>query len=110
MNAQVNLIFQISPILAVDRMLASELNGLRVYAAAMKMIGNVVDEIIDPQAYTLTDLEVKLQKDAARTIFGESFTFASPKVRVPVSTVDKIGNGIILKFTIDQLEEHIHKT
>ena len=91
-------------------MLASELNGLRVYAAAMKMIGNVVDEIIDPQAYTLTDLEVKLQKDAARTIFGESFTFASPKVRVPVSTVDKIGDGIILKFTIDQLKEHIHKT
>jgi sporulation protein YlmC with PRC-barrel domain len=90
-------------------MLASELNGLKVYAAAMKMIGNVVDEMIDPQGYALTDLEVKLEKSAARTIFGESFTFGSPKVRVPVSTIDKIGDDIILKFTVDQLKEHIQK-
>ena len=91
-------------------MLASELNGLKVFAAAMKMVGNVVDEVIDLQAYTVTDLELKLERSAARMIFGEKFTFGSPKIRVPVSAIDKIGDAVILKFTIDQLKEHVQKT
>jgi sporulation protein YlmC with PRC-barrel domain len=110
MRAQVSLIFQVPAISGVDRMLASELNGLKVFAAGMKMVGNVVDEVIDPQAYTLTDLELKLEKSAARMIFGEKFTFGSPKIRVPVSAIDKIGDAVILKFTIDQLKEHVQKT
>lgn len=81
--------------------LASELNGLKVYAAGMRMVGNVVDELIDAQGYT--HLQLKLEKNAARMIFGEKFTFGSPNVRVPVSAV-KIGDAVILKFLTDQLK------
>jgi sporulation protein YlmC with PRC-barrel domain len=91
-------------------LLASELNGLKVFAAGMKIVGSVVDEVIDLQAYTVTDLELKLERSAARMIFGEKFTFGSPTVRVPVSAIDKIGDAVILKFTIDQLKEHVQKT
>ncbi len=90
-------------------MLASELNGLAVYAAGMSMIGKVEDQMIDPQSYSVTDLIVKLRKDSARRIFGKRFLVRGARVRVPVSTIDKIGDGIILRFSLDKLEEHIQK-
>jgi sporulation protein YlmC with PRC-barrel domain len=89
--------------------LASEFNGKEVYAAAVKSIGTVKDLIVDPQSYNVTDLVVSLQKDAARRIFGKRFAIRTAKVRIPVSAVDKIGDSIILRFTIDQLEQHLQK-
>jgi len=90
-------------------MLASEFRGKEVFAAGMNLVGTVDDLIVDPQAYTWTDLTVSLKKDAARKIFGERFTFGGTKVRIPLSAVDKIGDSIVLKFTTDKLAENVQK-
>ena len=90
-------------------MLASELSGRVVYASGMNKIGSVEDEMIDPDGFRLTDLVVKLDKDSARRIFGERVMFGGLKIRVPVDAIDKIGDGITLKFGLDTLQEHVHK-
>jgi len=90
-------------------MLASQFNEMRVYAAGMKMIGKVKDQVIDPHGYALTDLVVRLGKESARRIFGKRFALRGTSVRVPVSAVEKIGDGVILQYTVDQLEQHIQK-
>ena len=90
-------------------MLASEFRGKQVFAAGMNLIGAVDDLMIDVQSYTLTDLTMKLRKEAARKILGKTFMLGSARARVPVSAVDKVGDSIILRFSIDQLQEHIQK-
>lgn len=90
-------------------MLASEFRNKAVFAADMKAVGTVDDLIIDAQGYALTDLIVKLGKEPARRIFGKTFTLGGAKVRIPVSAVDKVGDSIVLRFTVDQLEEHVQK-
>jgi len=90
-------------------LLASEFRGKEVFAAGMNLIGVVDDLMVDVQAYTLTDLTVNLKKDAARKIFGERFTFGGAKVRIPVSAVDKVGDSIVLRFTVDKLAENVQK-
>lgn len=90
-------------------MLASEFQRKDVFASGMKKIGVVEDLMINPQGYALTDLVAKLQKDSARRIFGERFTFGGVRVRIPISAVDKIGDSIVLRFTADQLQEQIQK-
>jgi sporulation protein YlmC with PRC-barrel domain len=90
-------------------MFASELGGKEVFAAGMKSVGTVKDLIIDPQGYVLTDLVVKMQKDASRRIFGKRFTLRGAKVRVPMSTVEKMGESILLKYDVDQLEQHVQQ-
>jgi sporulation protein YlmC with PRC-barrel domain len=90
-------------------MLASEFRSKEVFAAGMNLIGAVDDLMVDVQAYTLTDLTVSLKKDAARKIFGEKFMFGGTKVRIPISAVDKVGDSIVLRFTIDKLAENVQK-
>jgi sporulation protein YlmC with PRC-barrel domain len=90
-------------------MLATEFRGKQVFAADMKVVGSVDDLVIDPHGYTLTDLIVKLGKETSRRIFGKSFTLTGTRVRIPVSAVDKVGDSIVLRFTVDQLEEHVQK-
>ena len=90
-------------------MLASEFRGKGVFAADMKVVGDVDDLVIDAQGHTLTDLIVKLGKEPARRIFGKTFTLGATRVRIPVSAVDKIGDSIVLHFNVDQLEEHVQK-
>jgi len=75
----------------------------------MNVIGAVDDLMIDIQSYALTDLAVKLRKEAAHRIFGKRFMLGSTRVRVPVSAIDKVGDSIILRSSIDQLQEHIQK-
>jgi len=74
-----------------------------------EVYSTVKDLIIDPQGYVLTDLVVKMQKDASRRIFGKRFSLRGAKVRVPISTVEKMGESILLKYGLDQLEQHVQR-
>jgi sporulation protein YlmC with PRC-barrel domain len=93
----------------VNLLLASEFKGKEVFAAGMKSIGAVDDLMIGVQGYALTDLVVKVRKEAARRIFGERFTLRSTRIRIPISGVDKIGDIIILRYTVDKLQEQVQK-
>lgn len=88
-------------------MLGKEFNDKKVFAEGMIMIGQVKDISVDPQNFAVTDLIVQLDKEAARKIFGEKFLIGGPQVKAPVSTIDKLGDVISLKFSVDQLKEHL---
>lgn len=90
-------------------MLAKEFNDKKVFAEGMTMIGQVKDVSVDPQNFAVTDLIVQLEKEAARKIFGEKFLIGGPQAKVPVSTIDKLGDVISLKFNVDQLKDHLTK-
>jgi len=93
----------------VIEMLGKEFNEKKVYAQGMVMIGQVKDISVDPNTFAVTDLLVQLQKEPARKIFGERFLTGGPEVKVPVSTVDKMGDIVSLKFSLDQLSGHLTK-
>ena len=88
-------------------MLGKEFNDKKVFAEGMTMIGQVKDISVDPQNFTVTDLIVQLEKEAARKIFGEKFMIGGPQVKVPVSIIDKLGDVLSLKIGVDKLKEHL---
>jgi sporulation protein YlmC with PRC-barrel domain len=88
-------------------MLGKEFNEKKVFAEGMAMIGQIKDISVDPQGFAVTDLIVQLEKEAARKIFGEKFLIGAPQVKVPVSIIDKLGDVVSLKFSVDQLKNHL---
>jgi len=90
-------------------MLGKEFNDKKVFAQGMVMIGQVKDISVDPATFAVTELLVQIEKEAARKIFGEKFLLGGAHVRVPVSTVDKVGDVISLKYSLDQLHEYLVK-
>jgi len=88
-------------------MLGKEFIDKKVFAGGMVMIGQVKDIIVDPGNFTVTDLIVPLEKEAGRKIFGERFLMSGPHVKVPVATIDKLGDVVSLKFGLDQLKDHL---
>jgi len=75
----------------------------------MSLIGKVKDIEVNPSSFAVTDLIVEVEKEAARKIFGEKFLFGGAHVRLPVSTIDKIGDIVSLKFPVDQLKDYVVK-
>jgi sporulation protein YlmC with PRC-barrel domain len=90
-------------------MLGKEFNQKRVFAQGMALIGQVKEISVDPESFAVTDLIVQLEKEPARKIFGERFLVSSPEVKVPVSTIDKVGDVVSLKFGLDQLKDRLVK-
>ena len=88
-------------------MLGKEFNEKKVFAEGMTMIGQIKDISVDPQGFAVTDLIVQLEKEAARKIFGEKFLITAPQAKVPVSIIDKLGDVVSLKFSVDQLKNHL---
>jgi sporulation protein YlmC with PRC-barrel domain len=88
-------------------MLGKEFNEKKVFAQGMALIGQVKEITVDPGNFTVTDLVVQLEKEAARKIFGERFLIGGAHVKVPVSTIDKLGDVVSLKFGMDQLKDHL---
>ena len=90
-------------------MLGSHFVKMNVYGAGMQIVGKAKDLIIDPETCSLTDLVLELNKDVAKQVLGSRLVVGRKKVSVPISAVDKIGDAVILKFTVDQLQGHIQK-
>jgi len=88
-------------------MLGKEFNEKKVFAQGMVMIGQVKDISVDPGTFAVTDLLVQIDKEPARKIFGERFLIGGVHVKVPVATIDKVGDVVSLKFSLDQLNNHL---
>jgi sporulation protein YlmC with PRC-barrel domain len=93
----------------VSLVLASEFGEMKVYGVGMQFMGKVKDLVVDPGKCLLTDFVVELDSDAANKAFPKRFGIGKTKVRVPISVIDKIGDAIILKFGIDQLESNVKR-
>jgi sporulation protein YlmC with PRC-barrel domain len=90
-------------------MLGREFVDKQVFAQGMSLIGKVKDIEVNPRDFAVTDLIVQVEKEAARKIFGEKFLFGGTSVKVPVSTIDKIGDIVSLKFSTNQLKDYVVK-
>ena len=90
-------------------MLGKEFYEKKVFAQGMSMIGKVKDVEVNPTSFAVTDLIVQVEKEAARKIFGEKFLFSGANVKVPVSTVDKLGDIVSLKYPLDELKDYLVK-
>lgn len=90
-------------------MLGSAFNEKKVFAQGMSMIGKVKDVEVNPTSYAVTELIVEVEKEPARKIFGEKFLFSGTHVKVPISTIDKIGDVVSLKYPVDQLKDYLVK-
>ena len=88
-------------------MLGKEFNEKKVFAQGMVLIGQVKDITVDAATFAVTDLLVQIDKEPARKIFGERFLLGGVHVKVPVSTIDKIGDVVSLKYSLDQLNNHL---
>lgn len=75
----------------------------------MSVIGKVKEIEVNPDTFAVTDLIVQVEKEAARKIFGERFLFGGADIKVPVSTIDKLGDVVSLKFDISQLKDYVVK-
>ncbi len=93
----------------VSLVLASEFGEMKVYGVGMQFVGKVKDLVVDPEKCLLTDFVVELDSDVAKRAFSKRFDIGKTKVRIPVSVIDKIGDAIILKFSIDQLESNVER-
>jgi sporulation protein YlmC with PRC-barrel domain len=90
-------------------MLGKEFNEKQVFAQGMNLIGKVKEIEVNPNSFALTDLLVQVDKETARKIFGEKFLFSGAHVKVPVSTIDKLGDSVTLKYPLDQLKDYLVK-
>ncbi len=90
-------------------MLGKEFVEKKVFAKGMSLIGKVKDIEVAPITFAVTDLIVQVDKEPARKIFGEKFLFGGADVKVPVSTIDKIGDVVSLKFATDELKDYVVK-
>jgi sporulation protein YlmC with PRC-barrel domain len=90
-------------------MLASEFIKMQVYAAEMQAMGKVKDLIIDQEKCFLAGFVVEVQKEIAKSLLESKLIIRNVKVQVPISTVDKIGDGIVLKFSLDELKGQVQK-
>lgn len=93
----------------VSLVLASEFGEMKVYGVGMQFVGKVKDLVVDPEKCLLTDFVVELDGDVAKRAFSKRFDIGKTKVTIPVSVIDKIGDAIILKFGIDQLESNVKR-
>jgi sporulation protein YlmC with PRC-barrel domain len=102
-------VFNVTDPRMVSLVLASEFAEMKVYGVGMQFIGKVKDLVVDPGKCFLTDFVVELDSDVAKKAFSKRFGIGKTRVRIPISVIDKIGDAVILKFSIDQLEGNVKK-
>lgn len=90
-------------------MLASEFIKMEVYAAGMQAIGKIRDLVIDPHRCILTDFIVEVEREIAKKLLGSRLMIRNAKFQVPASAVEKIGDAVVLKLSVDELGGHVQK-
>lgn len=90
-------------------MLASDFAKMEVYAAGMQAMGRIRDLVIDPNRYILTDFVVEVEREIAKKLLGSRLIIRKARFRVPASAVEKIGDAVVLKFSLDELASHVQK-
>lgn len=90
-------------------MLASDFAKMEVYAAGMQAMGRIRDLVIDPNRYILTDFVVEVEREIAKKLLGSRLIIRKARFRVPASAVEKIGDAVVLKFSLDELASQVQK-
>jgi len=90
-------------------LLASEFTKMEVYAAGMQAMGRIRDLVIDPNRYILTDFVVEVEREIAKKLLESRLIIRKARFRVPASAVEKMGDAVVLKFSLDELVSHVQK-
>lgn len=81
----------------------SQINGMKVITADAYTLGEIDGARLDPNAWKITHLQVDLVDDAIRDLAYKKPLLGSVRVCVPVDIVNKFGDVITLKTSLQEL-------
>jgi sporulation protein YlmC with PRC-barrel domain len=81
------------------------LDGKRVVTSHGKFLGEVEDTEISVDEWKVTHLHVNLEKEISEMLHFDNPFLGSVKVLLPVTTVEVVGDVIVLNKSIDELKE-----
>ena len=81
------------------------LNGKRVITSNGQFLGVVEDTEVSVDEWRVTHLHVSLEKEISGGLHFDHPFLGSVKVQLPVSTVQVVGDVIVLNKSIEELKE-----
>lgn len=90
-------------------MLSKEFMNMEVFDARLRKIGKVKDVEIELDTLQVINFIIELENDAAKEILGEKPMFKKSIAKVSRSLIEKIGDVIVLKNSVDELKSRIEK-
>jgi sporulation protein YlmC with PRC-barrel domain len=86
------------------------LRGRTVIAADGQAIGEVAALVIDPAAWTIVTLQVKLNKMAAEQLGASHGLLRAATIELPVKVVQSVGDAVLLSLPTQELRQTIAAT
>ena len=80
-------------------MKVKKLNGLKVITLDAQNLGEIAGAQVDTDTWTITDLEVKLNKEAIQEMGLKKPKLGSLTVCLPITYIQNFGDVITLKHT-----------
>jgi sporulation protein YlmC with PRC-barrel domain len=86
------------------------LRGRTVIAADGQAIGEVAALVIDPAAWAIVTLQVKLNKMAAEQLGASHSLLRAATIELPVKVVQSVGDAVLLSLPTQELRQTIAAT
>jgi sporulation protein YlmC with PRC-barrel domain len=90
-------------------MLLTELTKLKVFDVNAKLIGRIQDLDMDPETLTISALILELEDPVSKEFFGSKPLLGKATARGAVDLVQRVGDAVILKSSIEQLKGKLQK-
>jgi sporulation protein YlmC with PRC-barrel domain len=84
-----------------------QLRGRTVIAADGQAIGEVAALVIDPAAWTIVTLQVKLNKTAAEQLGASHGLLRAATIELPVKVVQSVGDAVLLSLPTQELRQTV---
>lgn len=87
------------------RLSDENLRGRTVIASDGLAIGEIAALFLDPDAWRVESLHVKLRSDIADRLGADRSMFHAGAVEVPISMVQSVGDAVVLAVPVDDLRQ-----
>jgi sporulation protein YlmC with PRC-barrel domain len=90
-------------------MLLSDLTKLKVYDSKAKFVGRIQDFEIDGKTMVPSAIVLELDDSVSKELFGSKPLIGKTAARASVQLIDRLGDAVILKNSIDELKGSFEK-
>lgn len=90
-------------------MLLTELTKLKVFDANAKLIGRIQDFEVDPEKLTISALILEIEDSVSKEFFGSKPLMGKATARGGIELVEKVGDAVILKSSVQDLKGKLLK-
>lgn len=87
------------------RLSDENLRGRTVIASDGLAIGEISALFLDPDAWRVESIHVKLRSDIADRLGADRSMFHAGAVEVPISMVQSVGDAVVLAVPVDDLRQ-----